>query len=164
WETGEPWEDTFPLRSKTGEYRWFLARAVPIRDAEGKVVRWFGTNTDITEREQLLSEEQRLREVAESHNRAKDDFLSLVSHELRTPLNAILGYSQMMRAKSHNAQAVARNSEIIERSARAQLQLIEDLLDTGRIISGKLKLVIDQADLQLILEDAVEVVRPAAEA
>jgi PAS domain S-box-containing protein len=103
WETGEPWEDTYPLRSKTGEYRWFLARAVPIRDDEGKIVHWFGTNTDVTERELLLAEEQRLREVAEAHNRAKDEFLSLVSHELRTPLNAILGYSQMMSLNPHSA-------------------------------------------------------------
>ena len=57
--TGEPWEDTFPLRSKTGEYRWFLSRALPIFDAEGKVARWFGTNTDITEQRQI---EQALRE------------------------------------------------------------------------------------------------------
>jgi PAS domain S-box-containing protein len=162
-EKGEPWEDTFPLRSKTGEYRWFLSRAVPILDDEGNVVRWFGTNTDITEHERLLAEEQRLREVAEAHNRAKDEFLSLVSHELRTPLTAILGYSQMMRAKPHNAPAVTRNSEIIERSARAQLQLIEDLLDTARIISGKLKLDLDEADMRQVLGEAVEVVRPAAE-
>src|SRR5262245_13779294 len=57
--TGQPWEDTFPLRSKTGEYRWFLSRALPIFDSDGKVVRWFGTNTDITEQREL---EQRLRE------------------------------------------------------------------------------------------------------
>jgi PAS domain S-box-containing protein len=162
-EAGEPWEDTFPLRSKTGEYRWFLARAVPIQDAEGKVVRWFGTNTDITEREQLLAEEQRLREVAEAHNRAKDEFLSLVSHELRSPLNAILGYSRMTIAKPHDAPAVLRNCEIIEHSALAQLRLTEDLLDTGRIISGKLKLDLAQADLRPVLEEAVDVMRPAAE-
>jgi PAS domain S-box-containing protein len=164
WANGKRWEDTFPLRSKTGEYRWFLAQAVPIRNAEGTLVSWFGTNTDVTERERLLAQEQQLREVAEAHNRAKDDFLSLVSHELRTPLNAILGYSQMMRAKPNNTAAVERNSEIIERSARAQLRLIEDLLDTGRIISGKLKLVIAKADMRLVLEEAVEVVRPAAAA
>src|SRR6516225_9283772 len=58
--TGEPWEDTFPLRSKTGEYRWFLSRALPIFDAEGKVARWFGTNTDITEQRQI---EQALRDT-----------------------------------------------------------------------------------------------------
>jgi PAS domain S-box-containing protein len=161
-EKDEPWEDTFLLRSKTGEYRWFLARAMPIRDAEGKVIRWFGTNTDVTEREQLLAEEQRLREVAEANNRAKDEFLSLVSHELRTPLNAILGYSRMTIAKPYDASVVLRNAEIIERSALAQLRLTEDLLDTGRIISGKLKLDLAQTDLRPVLEEAVEVMRPAA--
>jgi len=163
WATGEPWEDTVPLRSESGEYRWFLARAVPIRDAEGKIIHWFGTDTDITERERLLAEEQRLREVSEAQNRAKDEFLSLVSHELRTPLNAILGYSHMMRAKPHDAPAVARRAETIERNALAQLQLIEDLLDTARIISGKLKLDLAQTDIRMVLEDALEVVRPAAE-
>jgi PAS domain S-box-containing protein len=181
WNKGEAWEDTSPLRSKTGEYRWFLSRAVPIRDAEGKIIHWFGTDTDITERERLLAEEQRLREVAEeqrlrevaeeqrlrevaeAQNRAKDEFLSIVSHELRTPLGAILGYSQMTRDEPHNASAVSRNCEIIERSARAQLQLVEDLLDTARIISGKLKLDLAQSDLRLLLEEAVDVVRPAAE-
>jgi PAS domain S-box-containing protein len=163
WEAGEPWEETAPLRSKTGEYRWFLSRAVPIRDAEGKIVHWFGTNTDITERERLLAEEQRLREVAEAQNRAKDEFLSVVSHELRTPLGAILGYSQMTRHEPHNASAVSRYCEIIERNAWAQSQLIDDLLDTARIISGKLKLDLAQADLRLLLEEAVDVVRSAAE-
>jgi len=162
-EKGEPWEDTFPLRSKTGEYRWFLSRAMPIRDAEGKIIQWFGTNTDITERERLLSKEQRLREVAEAHNRAKDEFLSIVSHELRTPLNAILGYSRMTHSKPHDATAVSRNTEIIERSAQGQLRLIDDLLDTARIISGKLKLELSPADLRQVLEDAIDVVRPAAE-
>jgi PAS domain S-box-containing protein len=163
WYEGKPWEDTFPLRSKTGKYRWFLSRAVPIRDAEGKIVHWFGTNTDITERERLLAEEQRLREVAEAQNRAKDEFLSMVSHELRTPLSAILGYTQMTRYDPHNASAVSRNCEIIERNARAQSQLIDDLLDTARIISGKLKLDLAQSDLRLLLEEAVDVVRSAAE-
>jgi PAS domain S-box-containing protein len=163
WETGEPFEDTFPLRSKTGEYRWFLLRAVPIRDAEGKVVQWFGTNTDITERERMLSEEQRSREAAEAATRAKDEFLSVVSHELRTPLVPILGYLRQIRARPHDAEAVVRNCEIVERNARAQQQIIEDLLDSARIISGKFKLELAQADLRLVLEEAVEVVRPAAE-
>jgi PAS domain S-box-containing protein len=163
WRKGEPWEDTIPLRSKTGEYRWFLARAVPIHEAAGKIIRWFGTDTDVTERERLLAEEQRLREVAEANNRAKDEFLSIVSHELRTPLNAILGYSRMTHAKPNDPQAVSRNTQIIERSAQGQLRLIDDLLDTARIISGKLKLELAPADLRLVLKDAVDVVRPSAE-
>jgi PAS domain S-box-containing protein len=162
-EYGEPWEDTFPLRSKTGEYRWFLVNAIPIRDAAGNIIQWFATNTDITERQQLLAEEQRLREVAEDQARARDEFLSIVSHELRTPLSAILNYVQLMSEKRFDAEAVAHFCEVIERNAQAQEQLIEDLLDTGRIISGKLRLELAQADLRLLLEETIESVRPAAE-
>jgi CheY-like chemotaxis protein len=130
-----------------------------------------GINMDVTdrkqaeaERERLLAEEQRLREAAEAAARAKDEFLAVVSHELRSPLNAILGYARMAGSKSHNAAAVARYSEIIVRHAKMQHQLIEDLLDTARVISGKLKLELATADLRLVLEEAVEVVRPAADA
>jgi PAS domain S-box-containing protein len=162
-EYGEPWEDTFPLRSKTGEYRWFLLSAIPIRDTAGNIINWFATNTDITERQHLLAEEQRLREVAEAQARAKDEFLSMVSHELRTPLSAILNYVKLMNAKRFNAETVAHFCEVIERNAQAQQQLIEDLLDTGRIVSGKLRLELGQADLRLLLEETIETVRPAAE-
>jgi CheY-like chemotaxis protein/two-component sensor histidine kinase len=105
-----------------------------------------------------------MREAAEAAARAKDEFLAVVSHELRSPLNAILGYARMTSAKSHNAAAVARYGEIIVRHARMQQQLIEDLLDTARVITGKLKLELATADLRLVLEEAVDVVRPAAEA
>jgi len=104
-ETGETWEDTFPLRGKDGNYRWFLSRAIPIKDEAGSIVHWFGTNTDISdrkqieaEREQLLQQEQAAREAAEQANRMKDEFLAVVSHELRTPLNPILGWSKLLQS------------------------------------------------------------------
>ncbi|HEX4950469.1 MAG TPA: PAS domain-containing protein [Blastocatellia bacterium] len=169
--TGEPWEDTFPLRGANGTYRWFLSRALPIRDTAGCVVRWFGTNTDITERleaererEQILAREQQARESAEAATRAKDNFLALVTHELRNPLQSILGYTRMTRLNPHDADEVLRNCEIIERSARVQQQLIEDLLDTARIVTGKLKLATAPTDLRLVLADTADIVRPAAAA
>jgi signal transduction histidine kinase/ActR/RegA family two-component response regulator len=116
------------------------------------------------ERELLLEQEQRLRHTAEAHNRAKDEFLSVVSHELRGPLNSILGYTRLTRANPHKAELVARYAEIIERNAKTQQQMTEDLLDTARIISGKLKLEPAPADLRLVLEDALTVVQLAAEA
>jgi signal transduction histidine kinase/ActR/RegA family two-component response regulator len=116
------------------------------------------------ERERLLEQEQLLRKTAEAHNRAKDEFLSVVSHELRGPLNSILGYTRLTRANPHNAELVARYAEIIERNAKTQQQMTEDLLDTARIISGKLKLEPAPADLRLVLEDALTVVQLAAEA
>ena len=82
--TGEPFNMEFPLRGRDGQFRWFLTRVLPLKDAEGRVVRWFGTNTDVTEVRQA-------RQAAEAANEAKSQFLANMSHELRTPMNAILG-------------------------------------------------------------------------
>ncbi|HKQ76537.1 MAG TPA: ATP-binding protein [Blastocatellia bacterium] len=116
------------------------------------------------EREQLLMQEKRAREVAEHAARAKDEFLAVVSHELRSPLSAIIGYARMARSNPHDAAQVSRYCKIIERSAKTQQQLIEDLLDTARIITGQLKLNAAPTDLLLVLEEALDVVRPAASA
>ncbi|MDQ3134031.1 MAG: PAS domain S-box protein, partial [Acidobacteriota bacterium] len=155
--TGEPWEDTFPLRSKTGEYRWFLSRALPIRDEQGRIVRWFGTNTDVEEL-------RRARKTAEEANRLKDEFLATVSHELRTPLTAIIGWTHLLRAERLDAAGAARALETVERNALAQKQLVEDLLDVSRIITGKLRLDLRPCDPASFIEAAIEAVRPTAEA
>jgi signal transduction histidine kinase len=116
------------------------------------------------ERQDLLEREQEARRKAEEANRLKDEFLATVSHELRTPLNAILGWATMLRGgqldSEHSKQAV----EIIERNARAQVQLVEDLLDVSRIITGKLRLEIELIDFAQIVENAIEAVRPATDA
>ncbi|HVF27201.1 MAG TPA: PAS domain S-box protein [Pyrinomonadaceae bacterium] len=155
--TGEPWEDTFPLRSKTGEYRWFLSRALPIRDARGRITRWFGTNTDVEDLRQA-------RKSAEEASRLKDVFLATVSHELRTPLTAVIGWTHILRAGRLDEAGAARALETVERNARAQNQLIEDLLDISRIITGKLRLDVRLIDPVGFLEAAIEAVHPAAEA
>lgn len=172
WDTGEIWEDTFPLRSATGEYRWFLSRALPIRDGAGRIVRWFGTNTDITERkvaeaerERLLQQEQRAREAAESATRAKDEFIAIVSHELRSPLNTILGYTRMLRQPAAlDAATHTKYADIIEQSARRQLRLIEDLLDTARIVRGKLRLEWQSCDFAQLVYETLAAIQPTAEA
>lgn len=153
--SGEIWEDTFPLRSKTGEYRWFLSRALPIRDENENIVRWFGTNTDIEEVRQA-------RLQAEAANRLKDEFLATVSHELRTPLNAILGWSNILHIGTSNDETKARANEIIYHNAKSQAQLIEDLLDVSRIITGKMKLELHAVEFAEVVESAVDTIRPAA--
>ncbi len=103
--------------------------------------------------------------LSEQANRAKDEFLGVVSHELRTPLNAILGWSQLLRGdKVVNSTILTKGLAVIERNSRAQVKLIEDILDVSRIISGKLKLELRPIDLDGVLRAAVEVIRPAADA
>jgi signal transduction histidine kinase len=116
-----------------------------------------------TERQQLLEREQRAREEAQTANRAKDEFLATLSHELRTPLNAILGWARLLAA-GHLDEATSRRAvEIIERNSRIQLQLIEDLLDISRIITGKLRLESKRVTVRSLIDGALESVRHAAE-
>jgi CheY-like chemotaxis protein len=113
------------------------------------------------------AEDDRLRAAlaaAEEANRLKDEFLAVLSHELRTPLNAILGWARMLRAGTLAEGDVPRALETIERNAQAQAQLIEDLLDVSRIVSGKLRLEMRPVDVGEVVEEAIDTVRPTADA
>jgi len=156
-ETGEPFEMEFPLKGADGAFRWFLTRVNPLRDSHGSIVRWFGTNTDVDGQRRTAEE---LREA----NRLKDEFLATVSHELRTPLTAILGWAHLLRSRQLDEPSATGALETIERNARAQSQLIDDLLDVSRIITGKLRLDVRQVDPASFIESAIEALRPAAEA
>jgi PAS domain S-box-containing protein len=170
--SGEPYEIEYALRRHDGEYRWHLGRALPIRDHSGRIVRWFGTNTDIHDRKQTeqalarsLDAEQRARSEAELASRMKDEFLANLSHELRTPLTAILGWSHIMRRENVTPQQLANGADVVERNARAQAQIIEDLLDMSAIISGKVRLHIEEhIDLRAVVAAAIETTRAAADA
>jgi len=116
------------------------------------------------ERAQLLISEQAARAEAEKANRTKDEFLATLSHELRTPLSAILGWSHLLRTEQLEQEQVLRAFETIERNARAQAQLIDDLLDVSRIITGKLELKLSPVDLSPAIEAAIDSVRPTFEA
>jgi K+-sensing histidine kinase KdpD/CheY-like chemotaxis protein len=110
----------------------------------------------------LYGAEQRARAAADDANRLKDEFLATVSHELRTPLNAILGWSRMITTGVLDETKRARASETIERNAVAMTQLVEDLLDVSRIISGKMRLEVESVDLGKVVDAAIESIRPAA--
>ncbi len=114
------------------------------------------------ERSRLLVLEQEARHQAEEANRLKDEFLATLSHELRTPLNAILGWSQVLRSGKLDAATAERALETIERNARSQAQLIADLLDISRIITGKLRLDFKPVELPRVIEAALDSARPAA--
>ena len=116
-----------------------------------------------SERVRLLAEAQAARESAEQASRAKDEFIAVVSHELRTPLNAILGWARLLGAGGLDGKELAEAVAVIERNALSQAQLIEDLLDISRIISGKLRLDLRTVDVPEIVRDAVSAVLPGAE-
>jgi PAS domain S-box-containing protein len=118
----------------------------------------------IREREELLRREQEARQQVEEASRAKDEFLGLISHEIRTPLNAILGWTSMLTSAKLDSAAVAGAIETIDRNARLQARLIEDMLDISRIMTGKLRLDAQPMDLTTVINGAVESLRPAADA
>ena len=118
----------------------------------------------LADRQQLLEAEQTARTEAERISRVKDEFLATLSHELRTPLNAILGWAQVLRGDPGNVEDVKDGLATIERNAKAQTQIIEDLLDMSKIISGKVRLNVERLDLAAVVEGAVETARPAATA
>jgi PAS domain S-box-containing protein len=140
--TGEPWEDTFPLRGLDGTYRWFLSRALPIRDAEGRIIRWFGTNTDITELREaqasLLISEERIKKQASAlatANKELESFSYSVSHDLRAPLRTIDAFSRIVE-EDHGALLNAEASRcltIVRKAACYGGELIDDLLEFSRL-------------------------------
>src|SRR5690606_3897515 len=119
--------------------------------------------TAAAEREELLTRERKARADAERADRVKDEFVAMVSHELRTPLSAILGWVEVLRKKTDDAALVRHGLEIIHRNARTQSQLVSDLLDVSRIMSGKLLLAPEAVDLEGLVRECVEAMRPAAQ-
>jgi PAS domain S-box-containing protein len=143
----------------------------PIRNASGEVIGASKIARDITqkkraeeEREQLLAREQAARGEAEIANRTKDEFLATLSHELRTPLTAMLGWLSMLRSHRLDKKTTEHAIETIERNTKIQAQLIEDLMDVSRIIGGKLNMEMRPVDLSQVIDAALEIVRPAANA
>ena len=135
-----------------------------IDDVTERVAREAELQAQIEDRSRLLSSEKVARNEAERANRLKDEFLATISHELRNPLNAILGWAHMMRLGKLNEANTERAVETIYRNAKSQSQLVSDLLDVSRIISGKLRLDVRTVDLLSIVNAAIDSIRPAADA
>ena len=170
---GEPWEDTFPLRGRDGAFRRFLSRALPLRDAEGRVVRWFGTNTDVEEqlraeeaRARALAEAERARAAAEEANRAKSGFLATMSHEIRTPINAVMGYADLleMELKGPLTDGQRQYVERVRASSRHLLGLVNDVLDFAKVEAGQMAFVRERVELRAAADDALAIVAPLASA
>lgn len=169
--TASDYEIECRLKRHDQTYRWHLARVVPLKDERGRVVSWFGTATDIhdrkcvaAEREQLLMREKAAREEAERANRIKDEFLAILSHELRSPLNPILGWSKLLQTRQFEPERTQQALATIERNAKLQTQLIDDLLDIAKILRGKLRLENSTVAVDSAIEAAIETVKTAAAA
>jgi signal transduction histidine kinase/CHASE3 domain sensor protein/ActR/RegA family two-component response regulator len=156
-----------------GSKRWIAA--------SGQIIQWdldwpqsfkmFGIVQDITERKQTETERERLlanehaaRQAAEEASRMKDEFLAVLSHELRSPLNAIVGYANLMRDGRCRSEEAPRMLDIVLRNARTQQQLIDDMLDVSRIITGKMGLSLGPVEPKAVVKSALDTARPAAEA
>jgi PAS domain S-box-containing protein len=153
WDSGEPWEDTFPLRGKDDEYRWYLSRANPIRGADGRVARWFGTHTDVTNQ---LEAEEALREAG----RRKDEFLATLAHELRNPLAPMRNMLEILKQSDNEPVLLQKARETMERQLTQMVRLVDDLLDVSRITRNKLSLQRQPVDLESIVTQAIETCRP----
>jgi PAS domain S-box-containing protein len=165
------YEVDFRYATRDGKPGWMIGRGRAFYDASGKPYRLAGLGWDITERkraeverERLIEREHAARTEAEEANRIKDEFLATLSHELRTPLTAMLGWLTILRRERLDKETTQQAIETIERNARAQARLIEELVDVSRIVGGKLILEMRPTSLLQVIEAAVEVVRPAASA
>ncbi|MEH2063128.1 MAG: PAS domain-containing protein [Nostoc sp.] len=156
-------------RAADRNYRWHLVLGLPLKDQQGQVVKWFGTCTDIhdqkeleVERNRLLAQEQAARAEAERANRIKDEFLAVLSHELRSPLNPILGWTKLLQTRKFSETKTAEALATIERNAKLQTQLIDDLLDVAKILRGKLSIEATPVNMVFVIESAIDTVRTAA--
>jgi PAS domain S-box-containing protein len=171
-EDGDILEFEYRMKGVDNEWHWFCSRdTVFSRMADGSPHQLLGTAEDITvrkqneaERAQLLAREQAARAAAEQANRTKDEFLAMVSHELRNPLSAVLAYSQLLQTRQLNESMINRALETIERNAKLQAKLINDLLDISRITSGTLRLNQLPIDLAIVVEAAIDTMHLAAQA
>ncbi|NJN59914.1 MAG: response regulator, partial [Leptolyngbyaceae cyanobacterium SL_5_9] len=164
------YSDEFRFQTRSGEIRWTHVRSSPMFSSTGELMGHVGTVEDITGRKHAeaahvqIIHEQAARQQAEAANRMKDEFLAVLSHELRTPLNSMMGWARLLRTKKFDEETTARALETIERNARSQAQLIEDILDVSLIVRGKLRLNLCPINFVSVVEQAIDSVRPLAEA
>jgi PAS domain S-box-containing protein len=164
-----PYAMEYRVILRDGSQRWIQSKGNAVRDRDGVCSKLTGVHWDVTEqkriereRDLLLNAERTSRAQAERANRIKDEFLLTLSHELRTPLNAVLGWAQVLKRNPSQVDMVSEGLGIIEQNARLQAQLIEDLLDMSRIVSGKVKLEIQCLSLADCVKAAIDSIRPDA--
>ena len=162
----------FRLRVATGEYRWYRTRIVPDRDETGAITGWVGATIDLHElhlalddRAEAVERADHARRLAEEASHLKDEFLATASHELRTPLNAIVGWVHVLQSGAITDDEQRRQAvNAIDRNAKIQTRLIEDLLDVSRMIQGRVNLTVTPLDMRRVIDAAVDTVAHAANA
>ena len=152
-----PFEAEYRNRRHDGVYRWFIGRAVPVRDEAGRVVRWVGTATDIDDR-------RRTEDTLREDDRRKDEFLAMLAHELRNPLAALCTANELLRLRGSDRPDIQRLGDVIGRQAKHLTRLVDDLLEVSRITQGKIDLQLERLEAQRVAVRAIETVRPAVDA
>lgn len=165
----DEWNEEFRILHPVLGVRWLAGRGRTVRDVDGRPIGLTGIDLDITDRRkaeedraQLLKSERDARATAEEANRVKDDFLATLSHELRTPINAVLGWTQLLKGPQLEQADFDEGLRVIERGVRAQVALIDELLDLSRITSGKLRMRSETVSLAGLLSGALDTVKPIA--
>ncbi len=151
--SGTPFEMSFPLRSRNGEFRTFFTMAAPLRDFSGTIVQWFGTNTDIHE---MVMAQEELRATSER----KDEFLAMLAHELRNPLAPLNTAAELFKRANLDPEMIRATSGIVTRQVAHMTDLLDDLLDVSRVTRGIVTLQEDPIDLKDVITDALEQVGP----
>ncbi|HLJ97373.1 MAG TPA: PAS domain-containing protein [Gemmataceae bacterium] len=155
--SGQPFDMVFPLRGADGRYRPFLTRGMPLRGEDGRILHWFGTNTDISD---IMEKEEALREA----DRRKDEFLAMLAHELRNPLAPIRNAVEVLRLSGPTEPPLQQAREMIERQVNHLVRLVDDLLDVSRITRGRITLQKGPVDLATVIVGATESCRPLIDA
>ncbi len=168
--TGSDFHEKFRVICGDGKIEWISAEGKTFLDENGQPLKMMGVVFNVSDQkhfeeelEKINDREKKARDDAEIANRSKDFFLAFVSHELRSPLNAILGWSKILLSKSVDETTQRTALETIERSARAQAKLINDLVDSARIASGKLRLEFRPVNLNEIIESVYQTQKPTAD-
>ncbi|CAN5447901.1 hypothetical protein BH10PLA1_BH10PLA1_00430 [soil metagenome] len=156
--TGTPYEIEYRFKDfTTGDYRWFLGRALPVLNARGQIVRWYGTFTDIDARKLDQQDAQQAREAAEAASKSKDRFLAVLSHELRTPLTPVLLTVSLLENSPGVPLDIREDIRTIRRNVELEAKLIDDLLDLTRVSRGKLQLHFETTDVHVLLATAIDI-------
>lgn len=160
----------YRITARSGETRWIRDRRFCLGDGAGPTVHIGGIAEDVTERkqreidiEELLGREREARAQAEAAASSKDEFVAVVTHELRSPLNAIRGWAHVLRHSGSLSATQVKALDAIDRNTQAQAHLVDDLLDSQRILCGKLELELQRAPLATVLDEAAEAVQPSAD-